>query len=1099
MPRTPGRAQRRRRLLRLALLGLGGVGLLLCLVMPLLGLGTGDSLASVLSLFVSLAAFALALVEFLRTAEEPAADPGGLADDLARIVRGQWLEEADAQRLRDPGVLPLSWSATRRAVGDRSADPARLPAGAGPEPEPPGVPGARTALRVVRVRLDGRLDGRFDEAAATLATGYRLIGSGRLVVLGEPGAGKSVVALMLTLGLLADGRRPAGGPVPVLLPVSSWDPVVEPLDEWLVRRLAETYYAGRPEIPRALLLRGLLLPVLDGLDEIPESSRRTAVVALNEALGGERRVVVTCRAAEYEDVILAGSDPLARASVVEISPVAAEDAISHLSAVRWPPETDWNPVYEELRERPAGPVAAVLSTPLMVSVARTVYERGGGSPGELADAARFPARHAVEDHLMDRFLDAVYSGRTTNGNGNSDGTGNGHGEGDGPDPGPDAERARAWLTYLALYLHRHHERDLAWWLMPRRLLSPWTAPGVAFGLGALMWFLTVVMERLGLLRLGEAGGATVGGGFALLAMITWYVTAGRAPGRPSFTLRGAAPRLRRGLRTGFALTAVPAGAVVVAMALVCVSTGWDAAVTATLLDIEAGALALVLAVAAGLAVHELLVAPPGRAARSDPTGSLREDRTSALAGAVAGGAVVGLAAFPLMVLAGYTFGAAGVALRGWRGDQQAWSRMLGQIEAEATRFVSDGELGMSLPLLVAGCLLLPAVVAALLLLLSRSWTRFALLRLIAAARGQLPWRLMAFLSDAHDRGVLRQSAGTYRFRHVRLQEALVGGTATAAATAPPEHPAARRLRRPLLVGGGALAAVCAVLFPLLAVFPADHARVTLITPHFADDLWFEGGDVLIMDTFEDVSEENAQVHRWNANSGSPGPFPRSGAALKLPVELFRPPLREALPGVFDTTGAVDAIDPRSGLLHRDVVADDDPDTDAVLRWGRDGHPLVLLGSCTGPLDVWDLTAQRALRHVPVLEDAQGCDGELVLSGDGASVAGVDPRNPCLVAVWSADTGRRTGGAGSCEEGDPAEAGIRAVSHDGKLAAFGWDDGRVQVWDTRRNAPLGGPLTGHAAPVYALAFDATGTRLASAGYDARLRIWEVPHSQAKGRR
>lgn len=37
--------------------------------------------------------------------QEPAA---ALADDLAETLREQWLDEARARRLRDPGVIPLS-------------------------------------------------------------------------------------------------------------------------------------------------------------------------------------------------------------------------------------------------------------------------------------------------------------------------------------------------------------------------------------------------------------------------------------------------------------------------------------------------------------------------------------------------------------------------------------------------------------------------------------------------------------------------------------------------------------------------------------------------------------------------------------------------------------------------------------------------------------------------------------------------------------------------------------------------------------------------------------------------------------------------------
>ncbi|MEU3625206.1 hypothetical protein [Amycolatopsis coloradensis] len=42
-----------------------------------------------------------------------------------------------------------------------------------------------------------------------------------------------------------------------------------------------------------------------------------------------------------------------------------------------------------------------------------------------------------------------------------------------------------------------------------------------------------------------------------------------------------------------------------------------------------------------------------------------------------------------------------------------------------------------------------------------------------AMEGALPWRLTAFLEDAHRLGVLRQSGTTYQFRHARLRDRLV--------------------------------------------------------------------------------------------------------------------------------------------------------------------------------------------------------------------------------------------------------------------------------------------------------------------------------------
>jgi hypothetical protein len=52
------------------------------------------------------------------------------------------------------------------------------------------------------------------------------------------------------------------------------------------------------------------------------------------------------------------------------------------------------------------------------------------------------------------------------------------------------------------------------------------------------------------------------------------------------------------------------------------------------------------------------------------------------------------------------------------------------------------------------------------------WTSYVLARGWLAFRRQLPLPLMAFLADAHQRGVLRQAGATYQFRHLELQRRL---------------------------------------------------------------------------------------------------------------------------------------------------------------------------------------------------------------------------------------------------------------------------------------------------------------------------------------
>ena len=69
-------------------------------------------------------------------------------------------------------------------------------------------------------------------------------------------------------------------------------------------------------------------------------------------------------------------------------------------------------------------------------------------------------------------------------------------------------------------------------------------------------------------------------------------------------------------------------------------------------------------------------------------------------------------------------------------------------------------------------------------LIETRWTSYMLARGWLAFRRQLPWPLMAFLADAHQRGVLRQAGATYQFRHLELQRRLA---ARPSPTAPGSH------------------------------------------------------------------------------------------------------------------------------------------------------------------------------------------------------------------------------------------------------------------------------------------------------------------------
>ncbi|MFH9425579.1 NACHT domain-containing protein [Streptomyces sp. NPDC017529] len=238
---------------------------------------------------------------------------------------------------------------------------------------------------------------------------YRSTHPHRLVITGEAGAGKTVLALELILALI--DSRADDDPVPVRVSLAQWD-TDQPLATLLAQQLAETY--GWPSAMAADLVdHGLVLPVLDGLDEMdplrpdgapdPEAPRaRAALEALNAYQNGRDAgpLVLTCRTAHYD--ALAPASRLMDAARITIDPVSASRAISYLRD-RARDASRWQPLIEHLRGHPHSPLAAILSTPWRLCLTATVYHRDG-DPSELL------GHHTGDDldrHLLARYLPAA--------------------------------------------------------------------------------------------------------------------------------------------------------------------------------------------------------------------------------------------------------------------------------------------------------------------------------------------------------------------------------------------------------------------------------------------------------------------------------------------------------------------------------------------------------------------------------------------------------------------------------------------------------------------------------------------------------------------
>lgn len=396
--------------------GLGRVALwaVLALGLSVMWMRYGAGAATTLLTIVSGAAAVIDVVAAWRfRAGQRSASTDEQLDDagqaLAREVRNQWEAEAGRRLLQDAGELTVHWKAGGEA-GDLS------------------------------------------EIVTSYADAPR-----RLVVVGEPGSGKTGLCLLITLELL---RRPTPPKVPVILQISSWDPA-ENLYTWLIRTIGEQYpFLGNdtygPTAVRDLVRQQKILPVLDALDEMAEHNRAAALVAIaRDARPGEP-LVLTCRTAEFEAANAAGV--VRDAQIVRLLPVESATAADYLLNAASDVGIDrWEPLLAQLTADAGRPVAEALRTPLMLFLARTAFAHPDTDPSELL---ALPDARQVEERLLDMFTQQVFATRPPSP------------LSDAPSPvrqwdPADAER---WLTFLA----KNSGREIAWWrlqkLVPMRVL-----------------------------------------------------------------------------------------------------------------------------------------------------------------------------------------------------------------------------------------------------------------------------------------------------------------------------------------------------------------------------------------------------------------------------------------------------------------------------------------------------------------------------------------------------------------------------------------------------------------------------------------------------
>lgn len=242
-----------------------------------------------------------------------------------------------------------------------------------------------------------------------------------LLVLGEPGSGKTTTLISLANELISAAEQDAEQPIPVIFNLVSWAEKREQVSSWLVEELTAKY-----QIPHTVgeqwLADDALVLLLDGLDEVPPSYRGACVTALNQfrEQHGLAGIVVSSRREQYEALTeklrLGGATLLQPLTPDQIDMYLAA-AGDHLAGLRTAVQQD--PALQEMAQ-----------SPLTLHVLSAAYWQTQVVPEDDADVD--------PQEMFDTYVQAMFDRR-----------------GDSADYSPEA--VKHGLNWLALQMDKHNQ------------------------------------------------------------------------------------------------------------------------------------------------------------------------------------------------------------------------------------------------------------------------------------------------------------------------------------------------------------------------------------------------------------------------------------------------------------------------------------------------------------------------------------------------------------------------------------------------------------------------------------------------------------------
>jgi hypothetical protein len=260
-----------------------------------------------------------------------------------------------------------------------------------------------------------------------------------LLLLGEPGSGKTTSLLAIARSALARAAVDPAAPIPVVFDLSSWGEKRQHLDAWLVEELDTKYNIPR-RTAKDWVANDQLVLLLDSLDQVRTPYRDDCVRAINAFCETHDVEICVCsRTSDYERI----GQALQLHAAVVLQPLTTDQVEHFLTAAGLANSTLAN----DVRNDPV--VNELARSPLMLSILCLTYDEPAGQDPSAGAGGIEERRQRIFEHYVDRMLMRQ------------------------PDAPYPPEQTRHWLSQIAQGMRQHGQGEF----LIEQLQPSWLANG----------------------------------------------------------------------------------------------------------------------------------------------------------------------------------------------------------------------------------------------------------------------------------------------------------------------------------------------------------------------------------------------------------------------------------------------------------------------------------------------------------------------------------------------------------------------------------------------------------------------------------------------